>query len=109
MRTDDPDHGDSFFKEVSASVLAKVSGGDLDPRAMLTAIQAGIDGGILFLSAVREIQSRAETMQVGGAVPTTTPKREQHRWWDQPKLRSRTEAGRKLMRWMRSKPTGDSA
>lgn len=70
-RADDPDHGDTFFKEVALAVFAKVSTGDFDLKAMLSAVQAGIDGGsLLFWSADPEIQSLIEPMRVSGVLPT---------------------------------------
>nr|WP_300147771.1 DUF4012 domain-containing protein [Propionicimonas sp.] len=70
-RASSPDESDGFFKQVALAVFEKVSTGQFDPKAMLTAVQTGIDGGnILFWSADEEIQERVAGMRIGGILPT---------------------------------------
>ena len=67
---------DDFFKAVAASVFTKLANGQFDPRKMLGAVEAGIEGGsILFWSADPAIQERVAGMAIAGILPSDNAER----------------------------------
>ncbi|TFB65714.1 DUF4012 domain-containing protein [Cryobacterium sp. Hz9] len=63
---------DAFFQNAAASILAKVTAGDFDIKAMVSAITAGVDqGSILMWSADADEQSLLDGARVQGVLPKT--------------------------------------
>ena len=63
---------DAFFQNAAASILAKVTAGDFDIKAMVSAITAGVDqGSILMWSANADEQSLLDGARVQGVLPKT--------------------------------------
>jgi hypothetical protein len=70
--TTDSADADAFLKVVAMGVFEKISAGQFEPPAMLTAVMRAIDrGSLMFWSADPDVQQRVATMQLSGILPTT--------------------------------------
>jgi hypothetical protein len=76
-RYEDPAEQDLFFSSAAASVLDAVSGGHLDPRAMIDALaQAGVERRILIWNADPHEQAILEGTSLAGELPKSNAARQ---------------------------------